>query len=152
MSGVAQKKIGWRSTTEPYNTTELADLFSPEIVLPEQFFRGVRKDSHISGEKAMMLAVLEDGIRCFQEHLRSPRTNPRLLSKQAEEWIRAEDYDWPYSFANVCETLGIEPAGLREALLAWKEKRLAEVGANSAATDKKIYRLHLRTKRTGGIR
>src|SRR5205814_3475095 len=29
----------------------LADLFAPDIVLPEQFFEGARRDSYISGEK-----------------------------------------------------------------------------------------------------
>src|SRR5262249_51938926 len=104
----------------------LTDLFAPDIVLPEQFFEGARRDSQASGEKALMLAVLEDGIRCFQEHLRTPRSNPRLLSQQAEAWIRAVDYEWPFSFNNVCETLGIDPAALRAALLGWKAKRLAD--------------------------
>jgi hypothetical protein len=131
----------------------LADLFAPDIVLPEQFFEGARRDSQASGEKALMLAVLEDGIRCFQEHLRNPRSNPRLLSEQAEAWIRAIDYDWPFSFNNVCETLGIDPAALRAALLGWKAKRFAdreERGPTPAA--KKVYRLHLRTKRTSAVR
>jgi len=132
----------------------LAELFTPEIVLPEQFFEGARRDSYISGEKALMLAVLEDGIRCFQEHLRNPRSNPRLLSQQAEEWIRAVDYEWPFSFVNVCETLGIDGDALRGALLAWKAKRLAEVNESGrpTPTEKKVYRLHLRTKRTSGVR
>jgi hypothetical protein len=132
----------------------LADLFAPDIVLPEQFFEGARRDSQASGEKALMLAVLEDGIRCFQEHLRNPRSNPRLLSQQAEAWIRAVDYDWPFSFVNVCETLGIDPAALRTALLDWKAKRFAECAEQDAPTPtaKKVYRLHLRTKRTSGLR
>jgi hypothetical protein len=132
----------------------LADLFAPDIVLPEQFFEGARRDSYISGEKALMLAVLEDGIRCFQEHLRNPRSNPRLLSQQAEDWIRAVDYEWPFSFNNVCETLGVDPSALRTALLAWKAKRLAEGDENGGPTPtaKKVYRLHLRTKRTSGVR
>jgi hypothetical protein len=132
----------------------LAELFAPDIVLPEQFFEGARRDSYISGEKALMLAVLEDGIRCFQEHLRNPRSNPRLLSREAERWIRATDYEWPFSFTNVCETLGINPSALRSALLCWKAKRLAEHDDTGAPTpqQKKVYRLHLRTKRTGGLR
>jgi hypothetical protein len=131
----------------------LADLFAPDIVLPEQFFEGARRDSQASGEKALMLAVLEDGIRCFQEHLRNPRSNPRLLSQQAEAWIRAVDYEWPFSFNNVCETLGIDPSALRAALLDWKAKRLAECDAQGPTpAAKKVYRLHLRTKRTGGLR
>ena len=131
----------------------LAELFAPDIVLPEQFFEGARRDSYISGEKALMLAVLEDGIRCFQEHLRNPRSNPRLLSQQAEEWIRAVDYEWPFSFNNVCETLGIDPSALRSCLLAWKAGRAADGEANGPTpASKKVYRLHLRTKRTSGVR
>jgi len=136
------------------NPEALADLFAPDIILPEQFVEGVRSDSYVSGEKALMLAVLEDGIRCFQEHLRNPRSNPRLLSRQAEEWIRAVDYDWSFSFNNVCETLGINPSALRTTLLSWKVRRLAEDGSTGVPTphSKKVYRLHLRTKRTGGVR
>ena len=132
----------------------LAELFSPDIVLPEQFFEGARRDSYVSGEKALMLAVLEDGIRCFQEHLRNPRSNPRLLSQQAEDWIRAVDYDWPFSFNNICETLSIDASALRGALLTWKAQRLADAGDRSlpTTTAQKVYRLHLRTKRTSGVR
>ena len=138
----------------PRDPEILAELFAPEIVLPDQLHQGYRRDSYLSGEKALMLAVLEDGIRCFQEHLTNPRSNPRLLSKQAEEWIRAVDYEWPFSFNNVCETLGIDPEALREKLLTWKGARLAATGTadSPTPTDKKVYRLHLRTKRTSGVR
>ena len=138
----------------PRDPEILAELFAPEIVLPEQLQQGFRRDSYLSGEKALMLAVLEDGIRCFQEHLTNPRSNPRLLSKQAEEWIRAVDYEWPFSFNNVCETLGIDPEALREKLLTWKAKRIEATAQNptAAPAEKKVYRLHLRTKRTSGVR
>ena len=149
-----EAEIGERVRPDRTSPESLAELFAPDIVLPEQFFEGARRDSQASGEKALMLAVLEDGIRCFQEHLRNPRSNPRLLSQQAEAWIRAVDYDWPFSFNNVCETLGIDPGALRSALLAWKTKRLADADAQGGPTpaSKKVYRLHLRTKRTTGVR
>ena len=137
----------------PRTPDALADLFAPDLVLPDQFVQGARKDSYISGEKALMLAVLEDGIRCFQEHLRNPRSNPRLLSQEADAWVRADDWEWPFSFNNVCETLGINPAALRDALLRWKANRLAEREEpdRPTPTEKKVYRLHLRTKRMSGI-
>ena len=146
-----------RQVTEPGHGRRdpeiLAELFAPEIVLPEQLIAGARRDSFISGEKALMLAVLEDGIRCFQEHLTNARANPRLLSRQAEEWIRAEDWDWPFSFNNVCDNLGIDPAALRLSLLSWKAKRLESSGAAAPTpSEKKVYRLHLRTKRSSGVR
>jgi hypothetical protein len=61
----------------------------------------------------LMLAVLEDGIRCYQEHLHSPRVRARLLARQSERWIRSEDWEWPYSFNNICDSLSIEPETLR---------------------------------------
>jgi hypothetical protein len=129
----------------------LTELFGPEIVLPEQIITGYRNDSYVSGEKALMLAVLEDGIRCFQEHLRNPRLNPRLLSEQAEEWISAEDWDWPFSFNNVCETLGLDPEALRGALLCWKAK-LTAMQEKPSPQARKVYRLHLRTRRAQAVR
>src|SRR5215813_13284929 len=36
----------------------------------------------------------------------------------AEAWIAAVDREWPLSFENVCETLGVDPDALRAALLA----------------------------------
>jgi hypothetical protein len=128
-------------------------LIEPDPVLPEQFIQGARKDSFISGEKALMLAVLEDGIRCFQEHLRTPRSNPQLLSQESEAWIKADDWEWPFSFNNVCETLSINPEALRSALLKWKAQRLAEREGlgRPTPTDKKVYRLHVRMHRRGGV-
>jgi hypothetical protein len=105
---------------------------------------GSCSDYHLSGEKALMLAVLEDAIRCFQEHLRSPRDNPRRLSRQAEEWARADDWDWPFSFNNVCDTLGLNPHALRTALFRWKDRRLTSRGTDG--TPSKVYRLHLRAR------
>ncbi len=130
----------------------LADLLQPDCVLPEQLVEGYRNDSHLSGEKALMLAVLEDGLRCFQEHFRNPRYNPRLLSREAEEWIQADDWDWPFSFNNVCDTLGLDPAAMRAALLRWKTERLAPPTAVGNGRPRKMYRLHLRTKRAHGVR
>jgi len=101
----------------------IAHLEAPDAILPEQIMAGARQDSYISGEKALMLAILEDGIRCFQEHLRNSRSNPRLLATQAETWIRSVDYEWPFSFNNVCEALGIDPDALRSALLRWKQNQ-----------------------------
>ena len=71
-------------------TVKDAVPFGPDVILPEQFYDGQRGMDYVSGERALMLAVLEDGIRCFQEHLRNPRVRPRLLARQAERWIRSD--------------------------------------------------------------
>src|SRR5262245_33870738 len=89
------------------------DQLVPVVVLPAQLPWGFRRDSQTSGPLALRLAVLEDAIRC----LLAPG-GPRRLARDAEDWIRADDHEWPMSFHNVCEALGIEPGKLREALLA----------------------------------
>ena len=108
----------------------------PLLVVPEQFLptqlAPPRHDSLISGEKALMLAVLEDAVRCLGRRSRSDAR----LAREAEAWIRANDPHWPFSFVNVCAHLEIDASRLRAALLARAAAR--SVGA--------VYRLHLRLK------
>jgi hypothetical protein len=66
-----------------------------------------------TGVKALMLAVLEDGIRSFL----SPISQIRL---EAEFWILSKRRRSPFSFNVVCETLGLDPTAAREAILRFR--------------------------------
>ncbi len=88
------------------------------IILPEQFFAGPRSDSTSSGEKALHLAVPADGIRCFTARPQNRHEDPDRRGAEAEAWIKAVDEESPFSFVNVCETLGVDPDALRAVLLA----------------------------------
>ena len=132
----------------------LSDVLGPDVILPQQFFDGPRRDSDFSPEKALMLAVLEDAIRCFQEYFRTTRARPRMLSRQAERWIRTRDWNWPFSFNNVCESLGIDPECMRDTLLRMKYDRIMGEprprSTGSAPRPARIVRLSARAK--GGKR
>jgi hypothetical protein len=129
----------------------LSDLLGPDVILPQQFFGGPRGDSDFCPEKALMLAILEDAIRCFQEYFRTTRARPRMLSRQAERWIRTRDWNWPFSFNNVCEALGIDPDCMRDALLRMKyEHLMAQEHPRTHARPARIVRLNARAK--GGKR
>jgi len=65
--------------------------------------------------RALMFAVLEDAIACFESG------NARLVQEE-EEWMNVDD-DGVFSFNNVCETLGFDPEALRRGLLRWKANR-----------------------------
>jgi hypothetical protein len=112
-------------------------VFAPEQYLPSQLAQA-RRDSLICGEKALLLAVLEDAIRCLDAR----STSRAHLAREAERWVRAEDHDWPFSFVNVCGHLDVDPQQLRAALLARRSRRRA--AASSAREG--AYRLHLRLK------
>jgi len=72
-----------------------------------------------------MLAVLEDGISCFQKYLFAQDKGERRLFREARDWILEEDQEEPFSFETICEVLGIGPHYLRRGLLRWKQKQLA---------------------------
>jgi hypothetical protein len=118
-------------------------LFAPELFLPEQL-DAPRADSLISGERALMLAILEDAIRCAQ----APQKGRARMARDAQNWMRSRDQRWPFSFVNICETLEIPPDRLRAAVLGrvndmrratWDPDKVRELSEGR-------YRLHLRVK------
>jgi len=61
------------------------------------------------GIRALMLAMLEDAVRAYLG------SEPRER-EQAIEWFDSHRSRWVFSFATVCETLGLEPSAVRVAL------------------------------------
>lgn len=68
-------------------------------------------------ERNLLLAVLQDAIKCYLEYREGDR-NPRnrLLYSDAREWINSRTRYGVFAFQNLCETLGIEPGRLRREL------------------------------------
>jgi hypothetical protein len=61
------------------------------------------------GVRALMLAVLEDAIRCLLGA-------DAKIAMEAELWIRSRERASPFSFEVVCEALGLESSAVRVAL------------------------------------
>ncbi len=114
-------------------------VFQPDLLLPSQFFTVLRGRSQGDGQRRLMVAVLEDAIECFQKYVDTKDSRGRQLGTEAEEWFLTDDPKWLFSFANVCETLDLNPAFLREGLLAWKTNRHvcqpSEAAADSLLSD-----------------
>lgn len=55
------------------------------------------------GPRALMAAVLKEAI-----------VAARYRSRKAEQWIRDEDWEYPFSFNNICLALSVDPERLRE--------------------------------------
>ena len=107
------------------HSTEDVDPFLPDTVSPAQYLETVRRKTNLEADQELMLAVLEDAITCFQVHFAARDKQQTRLFREAEEWILLQEKsDWLFSFDNVCETLGIEPAYLRQKLLRWKKEQL----------------------------
>jgi hypothetical protein len=102
---------------------KITALFEPDV-LSSHYFENLHRRSSLEPEKKLMLAVLEDGIRCFQDNVTAQSGTRRRLFEDAKEWILQQDRHWLFSFENICDALGINPAYVRRRLMQWKQKEL----------------------------
>ena len=119
----------------------VSSLFQPDTLLPDQYLDTFRRKLHLEPEKKLMLAVLEDAIACFQKYVSARDGKGKILFQDAEDWILEENCDWLFSFANVCETLGFDPAYLRRGLQVWKQQHVGD------PVQVKVYRLAPRQRK-----
>ena len=87
-------------------------------VLPAQMPVGARWNGDTSGARALMLAVLEDALRCIEGGRRRRRFHARRRAAEAEAWVRSDRLDWLFSFLNVCDVLGFDADAVRGRLSA----------------------------------
>ena len=67
----------------------------------------------LSRQRALRAAVLIDALRCLKG---APGAYDRTTRQAAYRWVMSHDARGPFSFVNVCETLGFDPSRLRRAL------------------------------------
>jgi hypothetical protein len=84
----------------------------------------VYKKNIREGEEKLMLAVLQSAVEDFQKYILARSTCGKKLFQQAEEWFFEKESDEIFSFASICETLGLHPEPIRKGLMVWKEARL----------------------------
>jgi len=105
-----------RMTSAPLYT----ELFANDPMLPAQM--PLRQKVVNTGEKRLMLAVLEDAVKCalMEPVPRTWRCGPPDARgrpwDEALRWMLDTDWDWPFSFVNICETLKISPDAVRESI------------------------------------
>ena len=80
----------------------------------EQDWLSVNRRRELSPEQEMMLACLWDAVSLIQQEPKNE--NAKQLKREAERWVLSNDASWPFSFVNVCQALGFDPACVRRAL------------------------------------
>ena len=55
----------------PVSEDKIASLFQPDVLLTEQYIDNYRRKTPLEPEKALLLAVLDDAVRSFQDNLLS---------------------------------------------------------------------------------
>ena len=112
----------------------IGSLFQPDTLLAEDYAANFRRKIPLEPERTLLLAVLEDGIRCFQENLFAVNGKRRGLFDEAKEWLFSDDANWFCSFVSICTLLNLEPSYIRRGLREWEalERRAMRKKAQGA--------------------
>jgi hypothetical protein len=109
------------STMHDLEESSLPRLTIPDVLTPAQYYDGVRtQHPEAHATKRLMLAVLEDALRCLQIYAKSRNPVHRKTFGEAEIWILDRRAQGPFAFVSICEALGIQPDHLRDGVRKWR--------------------------------
>jgi hypothetical protein len=122
MKSGAANSLHITSRTDLARADVSGTLLQPDILLPAQYL-GHRRQSALEPERALMLAILEDAVRCFQENHQARCGNAKRIFQDAQRWLFGSGDDWLFGFENICAILDFDPQYLRRGLCEWKQKQ-----------------------------
>ena len=82
--------------------------------MPAQYADLVRRNHTLEGELKLLMAVLEDAIRCYLRNVNAKDGERKREFIEVRNWFesRIKGIAGIFSFENLCEALGIEPRRL----------------------------------------
>lgn len=69
-------------------------------------------------DRALAAGVLHQASADLRRFRNAKDAVGREMYADAESWFQANDTDWPYSFVNVCEVLGLSPEAVLDEVRA----------------------------------
>jgi hypothetical protein len=110
---------------------------------------GEPRTGQLTGTKALMLAVFDDGIRSYLN-------GSRLVQAEAEDWLNSQRRYSPFAFVVLCETFGLDPHAVRATVKRMKQEHrtpgeiLPRVRNNVRVPGRVCLRKRRRHHRTSG--
>ena len=93
------------------------DILIPEAALPTQFDEIWHKTRAITPERALALAVMWEAVLDLDRYRFAQRRRQQRLYWEAYEWVTSDRRDWPFSFVNLCDAIGLAAGPVRKRLL-----------------------------------
>jgi hypothetical protein len=103
------------AAAQQINGEGMHDLLTSEIVLPAQFWQP-RDDLRFEPEKKLMVAVLEEALATVISPGNRQSEAQRQIEREAWRWIASDDRAGPFSFATICDVLGLDVESVREVI------------------------------------
>ncbi len=91
-------------------------LWAPDTLTPAQYNPAPATGPY----QRLLLAILEDAIRCYQSNFAVRNGSRRILFRETEEWLFDSDGTAFLSCPMVCESLGVNSVQLRRYLREWQ--------------------------------
>ncbi|MCC6932864.1 MAG: hypothetical protein IT292_06390 [Deltaproteobacteria bacterium] len=108
MANYSTQQFGESFSSDPF----VSSLFQPDVMLPSQFQEDAER-GFTGGERKLMAAILADGVEAYISKSLSAKVSKSKANNEAMEWIETTDTNYPFSFDNVCFSLGIDANYLR---------------------------------------
>lgn len=105
---------------------EAAFLSEPDCFNLHQYLHTLHRREFAEPESRLMLVVLQDALRCLDKYFLTKNRKGKTLFQETEAWVFAANEDWVFSFNNVCEALGFNPAYVRRRVMQWQTGKLAK--------------------------
>src|SRR5579862_4939627 len=96
---------------------DLASECPSDLVPHPTQFRGLWNGGHSSPECELAMAVLENAVTDLLRHRYAHGRYGQRMYWIAYQWVASSDWDWPFSFLNICECLRLSADALRTHLL-----------------------------------
>lgn len=111
-----------RSTTAHRKIQGKGDDWTPPVrtlaSLDREFGGAPDKANPIEPERALAAGVLRQAANDLRRFRESEDAVGREMYWDARSWFLSNDTEWPYSFLNVCYSLGIAPENIRDEVFA----------------------------------
>jgi hypothetical protein len=103
-----------------FTTAQLEGFWRQEHLLPDQFFTPAHESYRVwTGERLLMLAVLQEAVHTYLRYCSSATRRGRRLFAETRTWFLSRERHYLYTFENVCEYLGLDPGYIRRGLAKW---------------------------------
>jgi hypothetical protein len=115
--------IGGRRSYRDRVFSPIVSLSESDVLCLYRYFDSWRGAAgYLQPEKRLMFAVLLDAVECFRKYPFARGNKITSHIDDTEDWIFQDDHEWPFSFINICEAVGVDPQYLRKGLSHWKQR------------------------------
>ena len=77
----------------------------------------IHSESNVyAGEKKLMVAILRDALDCYRKNLENRTSYGQRILKETEAWFHHDDFEYLYSFRNICDWLDFDHRLIRNEL------------------------------------